>query len=66
MTGVNWSPESAIHFRELGQHAASLDAELAELRAGPNDAIVFVIHMACPRVEYRDRGKSSVHIEDEP
>jgi DNA topoisomerase VI subunit B len=66
ITGVNWSPGISNPFRELGQHAASLDAELAEARAGPNEPVTYLIHMASPRVEYRDRGKSSVHIGDEP
>jgi hypothetical protein len=66
ITGVNWSPGISNPFRELGHYAASLDAELAEQRAGPNEPVIYVIHMASPRVEYRDRGKSSVHIGDEP
>jgi DNA topoisomerase VI subunit B len=66
ITGVNWSPGISNPFRELGAHAASLDAELAEQRAGPNEPVIYVIHMASPRVEYRDRGKSSIHIGDEP
>jgi hypothetical protein len=66
VTGVNWSPGISNPFRELGQYAASLDAELEAVRAGPREPVIYVIHMACPRVEYRDRGKSSVHIEDEP
>jgi DNA topoisomerase VI subunit B len=66
VTGVNWSPGISNPFRELGRHAASLDAELEALRAGPREPVIYVIHMACPRVEYRDRGKSSVHIGDEP
>jgi hypothetical protein len=60
ITGVNWSPGIDNPFRELGRHAASLDAELAERRAGPNEPVIFLIHMGSPRVEYRDRGKSSV------
>ena len=66
ITGVNWSPGISNPFRELGQHAASLDAELAELRAGPNEPVISLIHVASPRVEYRDRGKSSVHFGGEP
>jgi DNA topoisomerase VI subunit B len=66
ITGVNWSPGISNPFRELGQHAASLDAELEAVRAGPREPVIYVIHMASPRVEYRDRGKSSVHIGDEP
>jgi DNA topoisomerase VI subunit B len=65
VTGVNWSPGISNPFRELGQHAVSLDALLAELHADRGEPITFVIHVASPRVEYRDRGKSSVNFGDE-
>jgi Topoisomerase VI B subunit, transducer len=66
ITGVNWSPGIDNPFRELGQHAESLDAELTRLKAGADEPVVCVIHVASSRVEYRDRGKSSVHFADNP
>jgi DNA topoisomerase VI subunit B len=60
VTGVNWSPGIVNPFRSLGPLGTSLDAILQEQRAGPGEPIVLVLHLACPRVEYTDRGKSAV------
>ena len=60
VTGVNWSPGILNPFRELGKFGSSLDSVLERQRAGKNEPIILVLHMACPRVEYTDRGKSPV------
>ncbi len=60
LTGVNWSPGIINPFRELGSFGQSLDTILTQQRAGRDEPIILVLHMACPRVEYTDRGKSSV------
>jgi len=60
VTGVNWSPGIVNPFRQLGRFGESLDSVLAEKRASQNEPIILVLHMSCPRVEYTDRGKSSV------
>ena len=62
VTGVNWSPGIINPFRQLGALGESLDTILAEQRAGRSEPIILVLHMACPRVEYTDRGKSAVVI----
>jgi DNA topoisomerase VI subunit B len=62
ITGVNWSPAiGANQFRLLGHE--SLDSTLQEQRAGHNEPVVFLLHLACPCVSYTDRGKSAVVIE---
>jgi len=58
--GVNWSPGILNPFRELGRFGHSLDTILAQQRASRDEPVIFVLHMACPRVEYTDRGKSAV------
>jgi DNA topoisomerase VI subunit B len=64
VVGVNWSPGILNPFRSLGPFGKSLDAILAEQRAGDeNEPIVFLLHLAHPRVEYSDRGKSSVIVD---
>ncbi|MCY2988001.1 MAG: hypothetical protein NTY19_09085 [Planctomycetota bacterium] len=64
ITGVNWSPTIVDPFRTLGQaNAAGLSAFLEERLAGPDEPIVFLLHCACPRVRYTDRGKSAVALE---
>jgi DNA topoisomerase VI subunit B len=60
VTGVNWSPGILNPFRELGRFGQSLDAVLEQQRVSADDECAFLLHMVCPRVEYQDRGKSSV------
>ncbi len=63
VTGVNWSPGIINPFRELGRLGQSLDTILSQQRADRDEPIILVLHMACPRVEYTDRGKSAVVIQ---
>ena len=63
ITGVNWSPAiSGDPFRRLGDLGQSLGSILTKQRAGPDEPIITVLHLACPRIEYLDRGKSSVSL----
>ena len=63
VTGVNWSPGIINPFRELGHFGQSLDTILSQQRADRDEPVILVLHMACPRVEYTDRGKSSVVVQ---
>ena len=63
VTGVNWSPGILNPFRELGQFGSSLDTVLSQQEADQDEPIILVLHMACARVEYTDRGKSAVVIK---
>jgi DNA topoisomerase VI subunit B len=65
ITGVNWSPGINNPFRQLGRGGASLDNLLAEVRASNRQPIIAVLHLACPRVAYTDRGKSAIVVEGE-
>lgn len=60
ITGVNWSPGIINPFRSLGAFGMSLDTILSRQRADRDEPVIFVLHVACPRVEYTDRGKSAV------
>jgi hypothetical protein len=62
VTGVNWSPGILNPFRELGRFGQSLDSVLERLYVGRNEPVVILLHIACPRVSYTDRGKSAVVI----
>jgi len=44
----------------LGEGAESL---LTDLRAHRDDPIIAVLHYACPRVAYLDRGKSAIALD---
>ena len=62
VVGINWSATIINPFRELGTSGVSLDTILAEARAGRNDPVIVFMHLAYPRVEFTDRGKSAVVI----
>jgi DNA topoisomerase VI subunit B len=64
VTGVNWSPGIVNPFRQLGAVGSSLDSVLEQQRAGRGEPVVLVLHLACPRVEYTDRGKSAVVVAE--
>jgi DNA topoisomerase VI subunit B len=63
ITGVNWSPGINNPFRQLGRSGEGLDALLAEVRANTSQPVIAVLHLACPRVAYTDRGKSAIVVE---
>jgi hypothetical protein len=64
-TGVNWSAAALKNpFKEFGATGEGLETALAEQRATRNEPIVFVLHLAQPRVQFSDRGKSSLVIEE--
>ena len=65
ITGVNWSPGITNPFRQLGSYGRSLDTVLSQQRADPTNRSILVLHVACPRVEYTDRGKSAIAIAGE-
>jgi DNA topoisomerase VI subunit B len=59
ITGINWSPGIINPFRTLGRFG-SLDSLLSEQYVRWNEPVIMVLHLACARVEYTDRGKSAV------
>ena len=62
ITGVNWSPAIGSPFRSLGAYGKSLDTILSKQRSGRDEPIVFVLHLARPRIEFTDHGKTAVVI----
>ena len=62
VTGVNWSCGILNPFRSLGPLGVSCDTILERQKIGEDDPVIFVLHVACPRVDYMDRGKSAVAI----
>ena len=57
---MNWSPGIHNPFRTLGSFGMSLDSILSRQRVDADEPVTFVLHAAYPRVEYLDRGKSSL------
>jgi DNA topoisomerase VI subunit B len=62
ITGVNWSPAIGNPFRSLGAYGESLDTILTEQRSGRSEPVVFLLHLARPRIEHTDHGKTAVAI----
>jgi hypothetical protein len=63
ITAINWSPAiGGDPFRRLGDLGQSLGAILMKQRAGPAEPIITVLHLACPRIEYLDRGKTNARL----
>jgi DNA topoisomerase VI subunit B len=62
VTGVNFSVALGNPFRSFGQTGEGLEHLLAQQRAGRDEPIIFVLHLASPRVEFADRGKTALVI----
>ena len=61
ITGVNWSVALGNPFRSFDRYGGEgLESLLADQRAGSDEPIIFILHFACPRVGYTDRGKSAI------
>jgi hypothetical protein len=61
-TGANWSAAINNPFRSFGATGEGLETALSSMRATRAEPVVFVLHLAHPRIEYRDRGKSALVI----
>ncbi|MHB8953849.1 MAG: hypothetical protein ACYC4U_12840 [Pirellulaceae bacterium] len=62
ITGVNWSPSIGNPFRQLGKVGVSLDSVLESQRAGEEEPVVVLVHLAIARATFADRGKSTLVI----
>jgi hypothetical protein len=60
VTGVNWSAAWVNPFRTLGEYGRSLDTLMHDRRFDVSRPIALLVHVAHPRVQYADRGKSTV------
>jgi hypothetical protein len=65
VTGANWSAAIANPFRTFGGTGEGAETILANLKVTRMEPVVFVLHLAHPRVEYTDRGKSALVIGGE-
>jgi len=63
ISAVNWSAAIGNPFRQLGHHGEGLDGFASKLYAGSSEPIIALVHLACPRVAYLDRGKSSIVVD---
>ena len=65
VTGLNFSPSVGGNpFHSLGP-AQSLDGLLSGQFAGPGEPVIVCVHVTAPRLDFLDRGKSSVALPRE-
>lgn len=62
LTGINWSPALVDPFRSFASYGVGLNGLLSNLHVYPGDDVTFVMHLACPHLNYTDRGKSSLEV----
>jgi hypothetical protein len=61
VTGLNFSASvGANPFRELGDRQQGLDGLLSAQYAGPDEPVIVFVHLTTPRLQFLDKGKSSV------
>ena len=60
ITGLNFSPTLTNPFCSLGPHGPSLHQVLTSQRAGTDEPIIVLAHLACPIMAFTDRGKSQL------
>jgi hypothetical protein len=63
--GANWSAAIANPFRSFGSGAEGLEGQLRQQYAGSEEPIVFIAHLAHPRIEFADRGKTAIVLDDD-
>jgi DNA topoisomerase VI subunit B len=63
-TGINFSVGIRDPFQRIG-YFESLSSLLEHRMAGADEPIVFLLHYTCPRVDYTDRGKSTLALPSE-
>jgi hypothetical protein len=65
IAGANWSAAIKNPYRSFGSTGEGLEAHLTELKAGAHEPILFALHLAHPRIQFADRGKSSIVVRDD-
>jgi hypothetical protein len=54
ITGLNWSPVIG------SEPISTLQSAVQQARLDPHDAVIFMVHIARPRFEFMDRGKTKI------
>jgi DNA topoisomerase VI subunit B len=64
VTGANWSAAIENPFRRFGSTGEGLETVLAKVRANANQPVICALHLASARIQFADRGKSSIILDD--
>ncbi len=59
ITGINWSPTLIDPFRHFQGYGLGLNGLLNKQRVENQHDVTCVLHLACPHLNYTERGKSS-------
>jgi hypothetical protein len=65
VTGANWSAAIANPFRSFGTTGEGLEGTLAKVRVTAGLPVICALHLASARVQFADRGKSSIILTDD-
>jgi DNA topoisomerase VI subunit B len=65
VAGANWSAAIENPFRRFGSTGEGLDSTLEKLRASANQPVICALHLASSRLQFADRGKSSIILTDD-
>jgi hypothetical protein len=65
MTGANWSAAISNPFRSFGATGEGLESTLAKVRANAREPVICALHLAHARIQFADRGKSSIILTDD-
>jgi hypothetical protein len=64
VTGANWSVGINNPFRSFGRSGEGLENTLSQVRANAKNPVICALHLACARLQFADRGKSSIVLTD--
>jgi DNA topoisomerase VI subunit B len=64
VNGANWSAAITNPFRCFGSTGEGLESTLAKMRADASQPVICALHLASARIQYADRGKSSIILTD--
>jgi DNA topoisomerase VI subunit B len=65
ITGANWSAAINNPFRRFGGAGEGLESTLHRVRATANQPVICALHLASARIQFADRGKSSIILDDD-
>jgi hypothetical protein len=65
VAGANWSAAISNPFRKFGSTGEGLESTLEKVRANASQPVIFALHLASARIQYADRGKSSIILIDD-
>ena len=65
VTGANFSAAIGNPFRRFGSTGEGLESTLAKVRANANQPVICALHLSSARIQFADRGKSSIILTDD-